>query len=808
MNRYICIHAHFYQPPRENPWLEEVEQQDSAYPYHDWNSRITAECYARNTVSRILAPDRKIIDIANNYSRISFNFGATLLSWMQKHYPDVLEAIVEADRISRERFSGHGSALAQAYNHMIMPLASERDKKTQVEWGIRDFEHRFSRSPEGMWLPEAAVDLETLDILAQSGITFTILAPRQARQVKKMNGGTWQKIGEQGIDPQMPYLCTLPSGKAINLFFYDGPISQDVAFAGLLENGEYFADRLVAAFPEKTDSPRLVHIATDGETYGHHHKNGDMALSYCLYHIGEKDLAEITVYGEYLSKYPPTHEVLIHENSSWSCIHGVERWKSDCGCSSGMHPEWHQKWRAPLRGALDWLRDNIVQIYADHMQGLAADPWQTRDDYIDIILDRSEDSIDSFITEHAGRALEPEEQPALLKLLEMQRHALLMYTSCGWFFDEISGLESVQILTYAARAMQLAREVSGISLEEAFITLLEKAPSNIAERGNGAAVYAEYVQPARLDLFRVAAHYALTSLFTDYDQIAPLYTYTAQADSYERYEMGKQKAAVGSVRIRSTITREQSLNSFAVLHLGDHNFTGGAAPHVDQEWFSRMQRDVRESFDRGDIADVIRQINTYFQESIFSLWHLFRDEQRDIINRLLGDTRDEVETSFRQIHQHHYPIMQVVDSLNLPLPGYFSVVVDFIVNTDICSLIEEDQFDGERLQRLVDEARKWHLNLNNPRFNLAVSEKIAECMDRLSRNPDDYVLMQSVIDILSRLAGLTLDLDLWKAQNIYFTVGRDMVKKKQQLMKHKNTHAAHWLETFKQLGDCLQVRID
>ena len=404
MERYVCIHGHFYQPPRENPWLEDIEVQDSAYPYHDWNERITEECYATNAASRILEAEGNIVDIMNNYSMMSFNFGPTLLSWMEHHRQDVYEAILKADRLSMSRFSGHGSALAQTYNHMIMPLASKRDKYTQVIWGIRDFQKRFCRDPEGIWLPETAVDIETLEVLAELGIRFTILAPRQARRVNKnANTDQWQEVGEGGIDTTMPYICLLPSGRTINLFFYDGPISQDIAFDGLLRSGENFSKRLMEAFSEEQDRPQLVHIATDGETYGHHHRYGDMALAYCLYFIENKKLAKITNYGEYLEKYPPIYLVEIFENSSWSCIHGIERWSKDCGCSSGAHPGWRQDWREPLREAMDKLRDKIAPLYDNTASNYFRDSGEARDDYISVILNRSREHTERFLKEHAAK---------------------------------------------------------------------------------------------------------------------------------------------------------------------------------------------------------------------------------------------------------------------------------------------------------------------------------------------------------------------------------------------------------------------
>ncbi|MCL2336286.1 MAG: glycoside hydrolase, partial [Firmicutes bacterium] len=283
MDRYLCIHGHFYQPPRENPWLEAVELQDSARPYHDWNERITAECYAPNTAARILNEQGLIMDIVNNYSKISYNFGPTLLDWLKYNNREVYQSVLDSDRESRERFSGHGSAFAQAYNHMIMPLANRNDKYTQVYWGLRDFASRFGRPAAGMWLPETAVDLETLDIMAELGVKFTVLTQYQAKRVRAINGGQWQEVGPAGIDSTMCYRLNLPdSGRSINIFFYNGPIAQAVAFEKLLANGDRFVQRLMGGFQENLGRLQLVSIATDGETYGHHHRHGQMALAYAL----------------------------------------------------------------------------------------------------------------------------------------------------------------------------------------------------------------------------------------------------------------------------------------------------------------------------------------------------------------------------------------------------------------------------------------------------------------------------------------------------------------------------------------------
>ena len=494
MDRFVCVHGHFYQPPRENPWLEVVELQDSAHPFHDWNDRITAECYGPNAVARILDGDGRIRRLVNNYASISFNFGPTLLSWLQEQKPDIYRFILDADRESQARFSGHGSAMAQAYNHIIMPLANRADKVTQVRWGARDFEARFGRRPEGMWLAETAVDLETLDVLAEEGIRFTVLAPHQAARVRKIGDEAWTDVSGARIDPKVPYVQRLSSGRSIGLFFYDGPISRAIAFEGLLKRGEGFAQRLATGFAEQP-GPQLVHVATDGESYGHHFPHGDMALAYALHHLEANNLARLTNYGEYLEKHPPAWEVEIVENTSWSCVHGVERWRSDCGCNSGR-PGWRQQWRGPLRAALDGLRDALAPRYHEAAGALLKDPWAARDGYIDVILDRSPESLNRFFDKHALRQLTEDERITVRKLLEIQRNALLMYTSCAWFFDEISGLESTQVLAYAGRMLHLVEEVFGESFEDGFLKLLETAPSNLPPFRNGREVF-EHARPVQ-----------------------------------------------------------------------------------------------------------------------------------------------------------------------------------------------------------------------------------------------------------------------------------------------------------------------
>ena len=807
-NKYVCIHGHFYQPPRENAWLEEIEQQDSAFPFHDWNERITSECYGPNTASRILDAQERIIEIVNNYSKISFNFGPTLLWWMDKHQPETYRAILEADRLSRERFSGHGSAIAQVYNHMIMPLSNSRDKRTQIKWGILDFEHRFRRKPEGMWLAETAVDLESLDMMAEQGIQFTILAPSQAKRVRKIGDKNWEDVSGARVDPYKPYLCRLPSGQSITLFFYDGPISRDIAFAGLLKNGQGFAERLLGVISGDATKQQLVHIATDGESYGHHHRFGDMALAYCLHYIESKKLAQITNYGEYLEKFPPEYEAEVYENSAWSCAHGVERWRSNCGCNTGSHPEWTQEWRGPLRIALDRLRDRLIPLYEREMTKLTRQPWQARDDYIQIVLDRTEHNLGRFIEKHAVRPFNHEDKVRLLKLLELQRHAMLMYTSCGWFFDEISGIETVQIIQYASRAIQLARELAGEELENGFLEMLRQAPSNDPEFRNGVAIYERLVKPSSLDLFRVAAHYAIVSLFKNNVNMIELYCFAAKSKLYDFHEAGVQKLAVGKAGIKSIITHEENDIDFAVLHLGGHNFIGGVceAGEMADKAFDQMHQDMKNAFQKSDIAEAIRFMDKYFGTHSYSLQHLFRDEKRRILNRILTSAMEDIESSFRHIFESHYPVMQVMRDLNIPLPSAFSTPVQFILNTDIRNELESDATDVERLKRLIEQMNKLSFKPDKTILSYVASGKIASLMQAFERNTENWTILSEIDTLFQVLKPLKLEVDISRAQNIYFSIGKALyhTNKEKALTGDGELHA--WINHFERVGEHLHVR--
>jgi alpha-amylase/alpha-mannosidase (GH57 family) len=807
MEKYVCIHGHFYQPPRENPWLEDVELQDSAYPYHDWNEKITEECYRQNADSRILDPDRKIIDITNNYSKISFNFGPTLLLWLEKHTPEVYESIVEADRQSSGLYSGHGAAIAQAYNHIIMPLANRRDKETQVSWGMYDFERRFGRRPEGMWLPETAVDTETLEILAQHNIKFTILAPHQAKRLRKTGTKEWMNIEYNKVDTTRPYLCRLPSGNSINLFFFNQPVAQDVADGRILQNGEVFARKL-AWILGNSGEPGLANIANDGETYGHHHRYADMALAYCLHFIETNNLAKITIYGEYLEKFPPQYEVEIYENSSWSCTHGIERWRGNCGCHYGRYASGKQQWRTPLREAMDWLRDQLVTVYESKMAQYVSEPWGIRNGYISVINNRAVDNVEEFLLDYTGKKLSYDEKVAVLKLLEMQRNAMLMYTSCGWFFDDICGIEAVQIMNYASRAIQLSKEVDGRDFEPGFEDILEKAPTNSREYTNGKDAYQSLVKPSSIDLNRVGAHLALSSIFEKYPEGIDIYSYRATIESYDRADAGIQILATGRATVESNVVLEKHLFDFAVLHFGAHNLIGAVNARMSDDEFSNMQHDLKNAFTKGDTTEVIRIMNLFFKGNNYSLWHLFKEQQRQILYELLETTWQEIEASFRHIYEHNYTIMQIMRGMQIPLPKALSTPAEFIINQDLCRAIQCEDVEIEQLQKFAEQAALLSLNLDEARLRFEASRKVNDMMRKLENSPEDMEMLEKTGAILKISLKLIDELDIQEAQNAFFTISKEIYPKMTKKAACGDDLSKKWIASLKNLSQYLNVKIE
>jgi hypothetical protein len=733
----------------------------------------------------------------------------TLLAWLADKEPEVYRSILDADRESQTRFSGHGSAMAQSYNHSILPLSNSRDKYTQILWGIRDFEFRFGRYPEGMWLPETAVDLETLDLLAQLGIKFTILSPFQAKAVRKPRGRLFRDVNGGRIDPSAPYKVRLPSGRRIAVFFYDGPISQAIAFEHLLERGENLANRLLSAFSDGRAWPQLIHIATDGETYGHHHKKGEMALSYALHHIETNHLARLTNYGEYLERHPPTMQAEIWERTAWSCSHGVERWNSNCGCNSGGRPGWNQEWRRPLREALDWLRDAVAPQFEERGAALLRDPWAARNDYINIILSRTEQSREDFFQQHGVRPLNPEEKIEVLKLMELQRHAMLMYTSCGWFFDELSGIETTQVIHYAGRTLQLYEEVFDDSLEGEFLNRLERAKSNIPEHQDGRVIYEKFVKPSMVDRKKVAAHYALSSLFKTYPERDRVYCYMVEQEYFQIRETVRAKLAVGSVRVTSEITLETDAYCFGAAYMGDHSMNAGVAPYRDEDSYSSLREDLAERFSHADFPNLVRLFDRCFGESTYSLRSIFHDDQREIVDIILNSTLTEAEAVYRQLYQTHAPMMRFLADLHIPPPKFLQAAGEFALNSELRQAFEHyDSFDPTRIKAILAEARTMNTRLDDAMLGFTLGRTIQRLSEQLLQDGEDIGFIER-LEHAARLAReLPFEVNIWKAQNNYYLMLQQVFGQFVEKAKQDDAKAQEWLSHFVALGRNLSVHVE
>jgi alpha-amylase/alpha-mannosidase (GH57 family) len=830
--RFVCVHGHFYQPPRENPWLETVEIQDSAAPYHDWNDRITAECYAPNGASRITNVENEIVRIVNNYARMSFNFGPTLLSWLHDKAPRTYRMILDADLASAQRYSGHGSAMAQVYNHIIMPLASRRDAITQIRWGIADFEYRFGRKPEGMWLAETAVNREVLDLMAQEGIKFTVLAPIQCARVRPLPtaalpDGPWTNTPDASVDPNHPYTVPLDEGRSIAVFFYDGPASRAVAFEGLLNSGEAFASRLIEGLRPtpvgQTGPAQLCHIATDGESYGHHHKHGEMALSYAMHWIEEEKLARLTNYGEFLEKFPPQWQATVAENTSWSCIHGVERWRSNCGCNGGK-PGWNQEWRKPLRDSLDFLRDASAPLAEKLAEGMLKDLWAARDAYIQVILDRSPESINRFFAAQSARELTPAERVTILELMELERHTQLMYTSCGWFFDEISGLETVQIIAYAGRVLQLASELfgpAGADLEAKFLEILARAKPNVPELKDGAQVYTEYVTGMKIGLEQVGAHYAISSIFRSYPEDGELFCFDLHRYSHEVFRSGRGRVALGSALVRSRITEESETICYAVLHLGDQNLSAAvkrynAADPAEVESFTTFSTDISNAIRRANLPEVIRLIDRYFGPrrasdaepgpsgtTGYSLTSLFADEQHRILSTILNQTMAEMENSLRKIYEDHASLLRYLSETGMAAPPALALAAGFAINASLRNAIEDDNYSPAGIEALVQRAEADQITLDTPILSFAAGQRMKRAMVALEAaaagDTPAAAALANALAIATSLRAMPFEVNLWQAQNIW----NDLLRRGDVTYWTED-----WKDGFKKLGETLNICVD
>ncbi len=777
---YVTIHGHFYQPPRENPYLNTIERQPSAYPYHNWNERIHHECYRPNAFARILNDRGEILSIVNNYEYLSFNIGPTLMSWLQTYDVEVYQRIIEADRKSSERLDGHGNAIAQVYNHIILPLANERDKYTQVRWGKADFQSRFGRQPEGMWLAETAIDKDTLKVLIDEEIKFIILAPSQALRCRPLAtennlAPQWQETGGGQIDPTRPYRCFIEDGRYIDIFFYDGPISRDMGFNDVLNSTSILVKRLGQAIKGDHRPSQLINVATDGETFGHHKGSTEKCLAYAFTEEFPKRNWQVTNYAHYLSICPPTWEVELKPVTAWSCFHGVDRWQDNCGCGGGG--DWHQLWRKPLRYALNWLRDELSAIYEEQGAKYFFNPWRAREEYIEIILDRSEERVNEFILRHQHHPLTQTEIIDALRLLEMQRHSLLMFTSCGWFFEEISRPEGTQILRYAARALELAGEVSGINLESQFLVYLSFAPSNVPLFKDGGAIYRQLVTPAKVNFEQVGAHYAISSLFTNYPTCDRVYCYSAQQLDYQKQKIGSLTLAVGHIILTSEITRESQQLVFAVLHMSGWDFHCCIQPFTGRLNYTGLKESLFNTLKEASAASMIVQMSKWFNDNFFGLQHLFAEERHRIMQQVTEETKKRLDQLYTQVYRDNYGILVAFQRDEIPVPQELQVAAEIAIS-HIClqtiNKLEQSFDDGAEthnhlteLAAVAREASHLRCRLNIPEGKQTLERLILNRLWQILPGGDESEA-ETLIEMLRVGEELGFGLALDRIQELYY----------------------------------------
>jgi alpha-amylase/alpha-mannosidase (GH57 family) len=808
--RYICIHGHFYQPPRENPWLETVETQDSAAPYHDWNERVCAECYATNGAARIQNNKNQITRIVNNYARMSFNFGPTLLSWLKENAQRTYRMILDGERRSRKSYGGHSSAMAQVYNHIIMPLANTRDRITQIRWGIADYQRHYGAPPEGMWLAETAADSESLELMAQHGVKFTLMSPHQCARVRPLKDletlpdVSWTDTPGSSVDTTHPYLVRFQSGVSIAVFFYNGAASRAIAFEGLLNSGENFAARLKAGFRDSAQ-PQLVHVATDGESYGHHHRHGEMALAFAVRLLERDRSVKLANYGKFLEQFPPEYEAEIVEDSSWSCVHGVERWRSDCGCNGGR--PFNQLWRAPLREALDELRDGIAPLTEQEGSKLFKDVWAARNAYIDVLLDRGVEQVDRFFQVHATHELSEDERVRASELMEMQRHAQLMYTSCGWFFDDIGGIETVQIIAYAARVLQLAKLFFGQqadALELAFLARMAEAKSNEERFGDGAQIYKRCVDTMELGLEQVAAHYAISSVFSSFAEETDLFCYRVRRISYAIHTSGRGRLALGRAHVASAITGNQQSFSFAVLHFGDQNITAAVKPYTDADApaFDAFAAQAEEQVQLARFPEVIRLLDREYGRVDYSLTSLFTDEQRRIVELILNSTLWDIENSLTTIYEDHASLLHYLSQAGLPKPPALTLAAGFAINAGLRRSLESDPVDIAQMRSFLTLAKADQVPLETATLSYIADQRMKRAMVELQMSAGSLEMLDRALTLARSLVELPIELNLWQAQNIWYEILRTSSYGLTSLGKDDRPR---WDKSFNDLASCLSI---
>jgi alpha-amylase/alpha-mannosidase (GH57 family) len=793
MKTALIIHGHFYQPPRENPWTEIFDREPSARPFHDWNERIYKECYRPNAFARIIDAYGRIELIVNNYANLSFNFGPTLLSWLERKHAETYESILEADRESRRIRNGHGNAIAQAYNHTILPLNNERDRRTQVRWGLRDFKYRFKRDAEALWLPETACDDRTLGVLIDEGLRYAILSPHQAERVRLINGGEWLSVNDGSIDTTRPYkyLHMDGSGRSIAVFFYDGPIAKAIAFDGALASSQGLVDRFERAARGRGEG--CVNVATDGETYGHHFHWGDRTLAYALEVEAPLRGLWVTNYGEFLDHYPPVMEVEIKkgpdgQGTSWSCAHGVGRWSRDCGCQTGAQEEWNQKWRAPLREALDFLRDDAARAFEAMTGELFIDAWAARDQYIDVTLGASTKSRDEFLRRHAGRQLNATDETRALTFLEMQRSTMLMYTSCGWFFADLSGIETQQVLKYAGRLMDLREELGLPSIKNRFLEILSLAQSNIREYGNGADIYRRFVETARVTPERVAAHLGMIGLVDEVADACETASYRYRRTDFQRQQHGRLTLTTARLELEALATLKRYDYALASIHFGDVDFYSVLKPFPGAESFRESTERLWARFRAGSLPSILRLAQEEFGPEEYGLEHLLPMGRERISELLFGQMVERFSAEYELLFKENRRNIEMLQDAGFELPVELRAAAEFTIGRRFEEEIRRqgqsnDAAAYRKALEIANVVAQQGLTIDRRSVRRTFEEMIARAVRYALSNPSAENFQAALVP-LTLARKLNLEADLEQAQEYVYEAlkkGAPMMKEMREL---------------------------
>jgi alpha-amylase/alpha-mannosidase (GH57 family) len=774
----LIIHGHFYQPPRENPWSGSIGRQPSAAPFLNWNERINRECYAPNARARLLDKQGAIARFINNFEYLSFNMGPTLLLWLKRSDPATYQLILEADQKTAQKRHGHGPAIAQVFNHIIMPLASLQDKLTQVLWGRAHFSQTFGRPPQGMWLAETAADKESLRLMAQAGIKFTILAQNQIDALRPLGSvQPWRRL-ETSPDPRQPYRIFWGSGATdyLDVFVYDGPVSRAVAFENLLRDGAIFKDRLAEAFgADQPGQPRLVNLATDGESYGHHFHFGDMTLAWLFNALENQPLNEpnpitLTTYSQYLSLFPPTSEARLVENSSWSCCHGVERWRSDCGCHTGGPANWNQKWRGPLRAGLNWLRDQLKTIFEMEGARLLKDPWGARNDYIEVILANfDERRRDDFLQRHSLEPTNNASRRKITRLLEAQRMSLYMFTSCAWFYDDLAGLEPIQNLRYAARAIELASDWAKSDLTEGLLFWLRQAHPNDPHYPTGEDVWRDQVVTAKLRPRQAMAHLAAAQLLDAPEALGEFVYWRSTVKNLKILEGQPGRLALGEAVMEDTrLLTAQTSYFIALLSSGQRlEILVCSSPDPLREARALWETTGAEAV--GAWLAIPKTGAFLFEPQ--DLWPSVRQNLlSEQIHDFFTNLKKYAQKSFVE-HQELLTIYHRPNSDNWLDQFIFRVMVEADLEKFTLAMAEGEPIDLARLAELIKkETTEDPTNVQLIRS--AAEAYLTRLVDRLATNPRPTLLTE-ILQLIQLIAKSLPGADLWPSQNRWHSLWSD-----------------------------------